>query len=67
MDDAGARHSASCGDTMEQRVGERSRPIAAPGCTPARRLVHDEQRVVLEDDDKRDRSATSAFLRQRRA
>ena len=55
MHDAGARHFGNAGHVMQQRIHQRTAPIAAtrmhhkPG-----RLVDDKQRVVLEDDIERD-------------
>ena len=31
VDDAGARHASQLRDTMDERIGERSRPVPAPG------------------------------------
>ena len=56
MDDAGARHAGEGGRVVQQRVQQRSVPVAAARMDDeARRLVDDDQRLVLVHDRQRDR------------
>ena len=56
VDDAGARHLLQLRRMMEERVQQRARPVAGARMhDEPRRLVDDEQSLVLGDDGKRDR------------